>query len=443
MTTGYPPGSKSPLALGSYLAFYRDPLGFLTKGARKFGDISHMQLGSRHDYLVSHPDYVKEVLLAPRGMHRSFPLAFRTLLRQGLLTSRGEFHRRHRRLLQPAFHKERIAACGAIMTQCATHTSERWKNSATMEIANEMLGLTLDIVVKALFGSDVEKEAKELGDTWNTIVAMTHGNTFPLLDKLMAGLRLPSARRFQQACQRLDDTIFRIINERRSGNNTHNDFLAMLLEAQDPESGALSDDQVRDEVATMFAAGHETVGNALAWTWYLLSQNPDAETALHKEVDSALASRPATFEDMSILPYTRMVFAESMRLYPPVWIVGRRSSEEFKLGEYVLPAGSRVYMSQWVVHRDARYYPQPDRFDPLRWTPDAVAARPKFSYFPFGGGARQCIGEGFAWAVGVLVLATISQRWKLRLVPGHRVELEPLITLRPKYGMRMIVERRK
>jgi cytochrome P450 len=438
-----PPGPKSPFALGSYLAFYRDPLRFLSEGARKYGDIAHMQLGSRHDYLINHPDYVKEVLLAPRGIHRSFPLPMKILLRKGLLTSHGEFHRRQRRLLQPAFHKEQIAACGAGMVECATRTSDRWENGDMLEIAGEMLGLTLAIVVKTLFGSDVEREAKELGDSWNTIVAMTHKNTFPFLDQVTTKLQLPSARRFARACQRLDDTIFRIIDERRGRNRTQSDFLSMLLDAQDPNNGALSDDQVRDEVATIFAAGHETVGNGLAWTWYLLSQNPEAETALHNEVETVLAGRPPTFEDMARLSYTRMVFSESMRLYPPVWIVGRRSSEDFNLGGYLLPVGSRLYMSQWVMHRDPRYYPEPKRFDPLRWTPEATAARPKFSYFPFGAGVRQCIGEGFAWTVGVLVIATIAQRWRMRLVPGHPVEMEPLITLRPKHGMRMILERRK
>lgn len=438
-----PPGPKSPFALGSYLAFYRDPLGFLSEGARKYGDIAHMQLGARHDYLINHPDYVKEVLLAPRGIHRSFPLPFRILLRKGLATSRGEFHRRQRRLLQPAFHKEQIAACGAGIVECATRTSDRWENGVTMEMTSEMLGLTLAIVVKTLFGSDIEKEAKELADLWNTIVAMTHGNTFPFLDQLTTKLRLPSSRRFARACQRLDETIFRIINERRAESRAQSNFLSMLLDAQDPEAGALSDDQVRDEVATMFAAGHETVGNALTWTWYLLSQNSEAETALHNELDMVLAGRRPTFEDMPRLSYTRMVFSESLRLYPPAWIVGRRSSQDFELGGYVLPAGARIFVSQWVMHRDPRYFPEPERFDPMRWTPEAMAARPKFSYFPFGGGVRQCIGEGFAWTVGILVVAAISQRWQMRLVPGHRVEMEPLITLRPKYGMRMVVERRK
>ena len=443
MVRTQPPGPKSPLALGSYLSFYRDPLGFLAEGARRYGDIAHMQLGTRHDYLINHPDYVKEVLLAPRGIHRSFPLPFKILLRKGLLTSQGEFHRRQRRLLQPAFHKEQVAACGAGIIECAARTSNRWRDGATLEIAGEMLGLTLAIVVKTLFGSDVEKEAKELGDSWNTIVAMTHKNTFPFLDQLTTKLQLPSARRFARACQRLDDTIFRIINERRNGSRAQSNFLTMLLDAQDPEASALSDDQVRDEVATMFAAGHETVGNALAWTWYLLSQNPEAEAALHQEVETVLAGRSPTIEDMPRLIYTRMVFAESMRMYPPVWIIGRRSSEDFKLGEYLLPAGSRMYMSQWVMHRDPRYYPEPERFDPLRWTSEAAATRPKFSYFPFGAGARQCIGEGFAWTVGILVLATISQRWQLRLVPDHPIEMEPLITLRPKHGVRMVVQRRR
>jgi cytochrome P450 len=218
----------------------------------------------------------------------------------------------------------------------------------------------------------------------------------------------------------------------------------MLLMAQDEEgdSGSMTDAQLRDEAMTLFVAGHETTANALTWTWYLLSEHPEVEAKLHEEIDSTLAGRLPTADDVARLPYTEMVFAEAMRLFPPAWTMGRRVLSDYQVGQYVVPAGSIVLLSQWVTHHDPRYYPEPFKFDPERWTAEAREARPKFAYFPFGGGPRVCIGEAFAWMEGALLIATIAQQWKMRLAPGHRVEPKPMITLRPKYGMRMVIERR-
>jgi cytochrome P450 len=235
-----------------------------------------------------------------------------------------------------------------------------------------------------------------------------------------------------------------LIEERRRSGEDRGDLLSMLLLAQDEEdqSGGMSDVQVRDEALTIFLAGHETTANALTWTWYLLSENPAAEAKLHEELHAVLGSRVPTVEDFPRLRYTEMVLAESMRLFPPAWAIGRRAINECEIGGYTVPARSLVLMSQYVMHRDARYFPEPERFDPARWTPEARESRPQFSYFPFGGGPRRCIGEGFAWLEGVLLLATLAQHWQMRLVPNHSVGLRPVITLRPKYGMRMIMTKR-
>ena len=261
-----------------------------------------------------------------------------------------------------------------------------------------------------------------------------------ILDKLP----LPSTRRFEKARERLDGIIYGLIEERRANGEDRGDLLSMLLMSQDEEGDGkgMTDLQVRDEAMTLFLAGHETTANALTWTWYLLSQHPEAEKGLHEELDAVLGNRLPTVEDLDRLSYTRMVLAESMRLYPPVWAVARRAINDYEVDGFVAPAGSFVFMSQYVTHRDERFHPDPLRFDPERWTPERQASRLQFSYFPFGGGPRRCIGESFAWMEGILVLATLARKWKARLVPGHRVELKPLITLRPKHGMRMTLERR-
>jgi cytochrome P450 len=254
---------------------------------------------------------------------------------------------------------------------------------------------------------------------------------------------LPATRKFQRARGRLDATIYRMIEERRRSGEDRGDLLSMLIAARDEEGDGtgMTDEQLRDEAMTIFLAGHETTANALTWTWYLLSQHPAVEAELQAEVDAVLNGRLPTAEEYPRLRYTEMVFAEAMRLYPPAWLIGRRALGDYSINGYHIPARA-ILMSQFITHHDARWFPEPDKFDPLRWTPEAKEARPKFSYFPFGGGNRVCIGEQFAWMEGVLVLATLAQRWRLRLVVGHPVELQPIVTLRPKHGMRMVLEQR-
>ncbi len=443
LTTRRAPGPKGRLITGSLRPFRRDPIRFLSECARDYGDIARFKIGPQELFFVNHPDLIQDVLVTHhrnfvkgRGLERA-----KRLLGEGLLTSEGEFHRRQRRLIQPAFHRKRVAAYGETMVAYAARLDERWEDGATLDIHQEMMHLTLSIVGKTLFDADVEGEADEIGQALTTAMQLFRSITVPLAE-LLEKLPLPAKRRFKEARARLDATIYRMIAERRGGED-RGDLLSMLLQAQDEEGdGArITDQQLRDEALTIFLAGHETTANALTWTWYLLSQHPDVEAKLHAELDAeGDAALPAA--DWGRLRYTEMVLAESMRLYPPAWILGRRALTPYPIGDYVAPANSLILLSPYVMHHDARYFPEPGRFDPERWTPEARASRPRFSYFPFGGGPRQCIGEGFAWMEGILLLATLAQRWRLRHLPDHPVELQPLITLQPRHGLRMIVERR-
>lgn len=368
------------------------------------------------------------------------------LLGEGLLTSEGEFHRRQKRLALPAFHKQRIATYGRVMTDYGERIISEWREGETLDMSEEMMRLTLAIVGKTLFDADVERDAKEVGEALSTIMSLFDAMLLPFSEYLEK-LPLPQTRRFEKARDKLDAIIYKIIEERRSSGLDRGDLLSMLLLAQEDEEGKgheqMTDEQVRDEVMTLFLAGHETTANALTWTWYLLSQNPEAEKSFHSEVDEVLGERLPTVDDVARLKYTEMVLAESMRLYPPAWALGRLAVKDFQLDGYTIPAGSLILLSQFVMHRDERFFKDAEHFLPERWAEDEGEARPQYSYFPFGGGPRRCIGESFAWMEGVLLLATIARKWRMRLVPNHRVELQPVITLRPKHGMRMVVERRK
>jgi cytochrome P450 len=424
----------------------RDPLGFMTRLAATHGDVARVALGGEPLYLVSDPELIRDVLVTKnrsfvkgRALERS-----RILLGQSLLTSNGDYHLRQRRLAQPAFHRPRIAEYGATMTAYAERAHGQWREGERRNAAEAMTHLTLAIAGKTLFDADVGGEAREIGEAMTVAIELFDLVTVPFAELLMK-LPLPRARRFRRAKARLDETIYRIIAERRRSGEDRGDLLSMLMLARDEDGdgGAMTDEQLRDEALTLFLAGHETTANALAWSWYLLARNPHAEAALHAELDTVLGDRLPTIDDLPRLTYTRAVLAEAMRLYPPAWIIGRRSVAEVEIGDYSVPAGSLVAMSQWVVHRDARWWPEPERFDPSRWTTGTESARPKFAYFPFGGGARLCIGEQFAWTEGMLLIATIARHWRLRRAPGAVVEPLPLITLRPKGGVVVELKRRR
>jgi cytochrome P450 len=431
--------------VGHLPAFRAKPIEFLLRMARDYGDLAHFRLGPYPVYLVNHPDLIREVFIVQQAKFiksRALQRA-RILLGEGLLTSEGEFHKRQRRLVQPAFHRDRLAAYGAVMAEYGVGLRERWKAGSTVDVSEEMMRLTLAIVGKTLFSAGVESEASEIGDALTTVLKMFRMLMMPFSEYLEK-LPLPSIRRFEKAQARLDATIYGIIHERRQSRRDTGDLLSMLLLAQDEEGdhSGMTDKQVRDEALTLFLAGHETTANALTWTWYLLSQNLDCERRLHEELDTVLAGRPPEVSDLANLRYTEMVFAEAMRLYPPAWAIGRMSTEPFELGGVAMDAKSICILSPYVTHRDARWFPDPERFDPERWRPETRDARPKLSYFPFGGGPRLCIGERFAWMEGVLLIAALAQKWKLRLDPAQRVATLPLITLRTRYGMRMSLEPR-
>ena len=442
----FPPGPKRTIPLSGLLAYRRGPLPFFQNLAQQFGDISYFRLGPQQAFFLNHPDYIKDVLVTN---HQDFMKGLalqraKRLLGEGLLTSEGEFHRRQRRLAQPAFHRQRIASYAAVMTDYAARVREGWRDGETLDISEQMMRLTLAIVGKTLFDADVESDAREVGAAMSVVMDLFNTITIPFFE-LLQKLPLPQLRRFDSAKAKLDAIIYRLIEERRRSGEDRGDLLSLLLLARDPEGdgGQMTDAQLRDEAMTIFLAGHETTANALAWTWYLLSQNPEIEAKLHEEIAAVLGARLPAFEDVAQLKYTEMVLTESMRLFPPAWALGRLALNDYEIAGYVVPKKSLVLMSQYVMHHDSRYFPDPERFDPERWTAQAREARPQFSYFPFGGGPRRCIGEGFAWMEGILLIATLAQHWRLRLVPGHPVALKPVITLRPKHGMRMIVTRRR
>jgi cytochrome P450 len=440
----FPPGPKLTLSLGIFGIFRSDPLRFFMQMSR-YGDLSHTQILGRHVYLVNEPEAIRDVLVTNARKFkkgRGLQLA-RRLLGNGLLTSEGDFWRRQRRLAAPAFHHQKIARYAETMVAQAQQTSQRWQPDQQVDMAHEMMRLTLAVAGKTLFDADVEQEADEIGTALSAamrLFARTSSPFYPILEKLP----LEANRRFAEANQRLDQTIYRMIAEHRR-NPHHEDLLGMLLAAQDEEggSGQMTDRQLRDEAMTIFLAGHETTALATTWTWFLLSQHPAVEEKLQAELRRVLAGRPPAFTDIPNLTYTRQVLAEAMRLYPPAYVVGRETLEEYELCGYRIPVGASLLMSQYVMHRNPRYFPDPERFDPDRFTPEAEAKRPKFSYFPFGGGPRVCIGEPFAWTEGILVLAALAQAWQPRLMPGQTIGVRPLITLRPQNGVWMRLERVK
>jgi cytochrome P450 len=440
----YPPGPSSFFPSLVYRPG-RNPLDFFGGLVKKYGPLVHLVAGGEHLYIVTEPRHIRDVLVTNqrkfkkgRGVE-----AIKPMLGDGLLTSEGQTHLRQRRLTQPAFHKERIAAYATVMTDCTDRTIGHWSDGGTVDASEEMMRLTLAVVGKTLFGADVEAQAREVGRALSAVMRSFWIRMLPFADAIER-LPIPQLRRARAARASLDRIVFGIIAERRRATTDRGDLLSMLLLAQDEENDGrgMSDQQVRDEAMTIFLAGHETTANALSWTWYLLSQSPEIEARLHQEVDRVLGGRTPTVADIPSLAFVDSVIAESMRLYPPAYIVGRRALESYRLDEYDISAGSLVVMSPYLTQRQAAYFPDPDRFLPDRWTPAFKAALPPFAYFPFGGGARRCIGESFAWMELVLVVSTIAQRWRLRLQPGYVPVPQPLVTLRVKDGLPMTALRR-
>lgn len=440
----FPPGFERNLIWFAWRRFRpANPITLFQHLAEKYGDIAHYKIGWNHIVFLNHPDYVREVLVVQndnfvkeRTVRRS-----KMLLGEGMITSEGADHRMQRQVAQPAFHRQRIPEYAAAMVREAARTRDTWRDGETRDISIEMMHLTLNIVAETLFATDLRDEVNELADAINRIMGLYNFLVMLPAAEWLVHARPPGLAAFVRARNRIDAVVYRMIEAHRREKSDRESLLDLMLAAS-PDRSANSERSLRDQVITIFLAGYETVANALAWTWYLLSENPDCERRFHQEIDRELEGRLPSYDDLPRLRYVDMVFAESMRLYPPAWAMGRYAQRDFQLGDFFLPAKTTVLTSQFILHRDPRFFPDPLRFDPERFTPEAKARRAKVTYFPFGAGARQCIGESLAWMEGVLLLATLGQKWKLTLVQGHPVEPQPLITLRPKYGMRMMVRAR-
>ncbi len=439
-----PPTVKGGIFGGHFMQFRRDPTGFLQKLA-ELGDVTSFRMGSQLAFFLNHPDFARDLLITNNAKFvkgRALQRAKR-LLGEGLLTSESETHLRQRRMIQPAFHREKIKSDAEVMIYYAAKMRDEWKDGEVRDIDKEMMRLTLRIVGKTLFSANVEDDTDEIGVALTTIIEMFNYLLLPF-SELLEKLPIPQVKRFNQAKETLDSIIYGIINERRKSGEDKGDLLSMLLQAQDEESGGkMTDKQVRDECLTLFLAGHETTANALIWTFYLLSQNPEKEAKLHEELRRVLQNkRIPIIEDLPYLKYTESVLAESLRLYPPAWALGRLAIEEHEFGGYKVPQGSLVLLSQFVMHRDKRFWENAETFLPERWEKQSIReAAKKYIYFPFSGGVRGCIGEGFAWTEGILLIATMARKWKLKLMPEQRIAMNPLMTLRPKFGMKMKIEK--
>jgi len=438
------PGPPPWRAWRDLLAWGKDHVRPVQRLARQYGGLVHLRMGPLRFYFVQDPELVQECLVTRHKAFkkdRFFVSFVELILGNGLLTSEPPFHLQQRRMIQPAFHSDRIRTYGESMVESAVALDRRWTAGTQVNIASDMMELTLSIVGKTLFNSDVSGDAEAVADAIETILERADIFLIPFFPALLR-LPLPRNRAFHHAIAELDRVLYRIIGEHKAAGG-QDDVLSMLLAARDEETDrGMTEKQVRDEALTLFTAGHETTSIALTWTWHLLSQHPDVESRLHEELDTVLAGRMPTPGDYPSLPYTQRVFKEALRYYPPTIMVGREAREDTQLGAYPIPRGAVVIMTPYVTHHDPTLYAEPHRFDPDRWLPEASEGRHRFAYFPFGGGQRRCIGESFAWMEGVLVLATLARHWRPRLAPGHTVDLEPRLTMRPKGGIPMVLESR-
>jgi cytochrome P450 len=444
----HPPGPPWSTAARNTFNFLRHALDFLLEVRERYGDTVSVPTLVGSLTLLFHPDGVRHVLQENhRNYNKDVPdyHVLRLVLGRGLLTNDGESWLRQRRLIQPAFHRERVAAFGTLMTDTTLTWTEAWETSSLVEtnkpldLTQEMSSLTLNIVGKALFGTDLSAETERVG---RALTAVNHLLASAFYLPWVLSLPTPQRHRLYTARRELDTVVEQIIRERRGRSAQHDDLLEMLLEARDEETGeGMTDHQVRDEVLTLLLAGHETTANTLSWTFFLLAQHPRVEARLQEEYQHVLNGRPPLIEDLPRLPYTRMVIEEALRLYPPAWGLGRRALGNDEIGGYCIPKGAYVLLFPYVTHRHPAFWERPDTFDPERFSSQQAAGRPRFAYFPFGGGPRLCIGNQFALSEAQLILATILSRYQLRLLPGAVVTPEPLVTLRPGGDLLMTVHR--
>ncbi|HET9401705.1 MAG TPA: cytochrome P450 [Candidatus Acidoferrales bacterium] len=437
-----PEGPKGRWLIGVTPLTSGDRLKAMTDWAREYGDIYHCRFLGYHVYFLNRPEYIEQVLVThQRKFMKGRALqANRELFGNGLLTSEGDFWQRQRKLSQPAFHRARIQSYAKTMVDCTVRAMEGWRAGEERDIHQDMMALTLDIAARTLFSVEIGAMGARIRDALEELLEVSARP-----ERILKPLRVVSWRsegKYRRAIAELDKIVYGIIAERRASGRDTGDLLSMLLAARDDEGKGMSDQQLRDELLTLLLAGHETTALALSWTWYLLANHPEAEKLLHQEVDAAFAGAAPRVEDLPRLPYTEKVVKEALRLYPPAYVILRLALEPVEIAGYALPAGSSVGMSPWVVHHDARYFPEPEKFLPERWTESFAQKLPRFAYFPFGGGPRICIGAQFAMMEAVLVLATIASRYRLGVAAGHKIELFPSITLRPKNGIRAKVETR-
>ncbi len=419
-------------------------IGYFDRLFEQYGDFFVVQIGEGRMFMVSNPEAIYEILVEkPKQFYKGSDYRNRQnglarFLGNGLLTSDGEFWKRQRKLVAPALHARRIEAYADTMIEVTERMLESWRGRTELDVDQEMMHATLQIVAKSLFNADVHEDADRVGAALTVIQHAMGGMTL-----IPAWMPTPGKIRTNRAVRALDDLMYGLITERRRSGEDYGDLLSMLLLARDDNDKGMSDLQVRDEAVTLFLAGHETTANALNWTWLLLAQNPDAEARLHAELDAVLGGRAPTLADLKQLPYTEMVVKESLRLYPPAYSFGRMAIEDASIHGYDIPANSDVNVFSWVTHHDPRWWDQPDQFRPERFSPENEPNIPRYAYLPFGGGPRICVGNSFAMMEARLMLATMAQHYQMRLTPGQTVELDPLITLRPRGGLHMKVEARE
>jgi len=445
-----PPGPRTLSPLGSMRDLMLDGTKFVCDVANTYGDVVKYRVAYMTMYQVNHPDGIHRILQENNRNYSKGEVMQRLLgpiVGKGLFTNEGESWLHQRRLMQPTFHRQHIAAFGEMMARATLDMCERWDQAALagspLDMMTEMSRLTSQIATEALFGTRVTVEANAIG---RAIVELLEQVSFRFDVPFYPPLSIPTPRnrRYLAALRTLDEAVYGIINTRRSRPSEGGDLLSLLMEARDQDTGeSMSDKQLRDEVITLFIAGHETTAVALAWTWYLLSQHPAVEQRLHDEFVGALGGRPPAAADLAGIPYSLMVIEEAMRLYPPAWVTNREAVAGDEICGYHIPAKALVVISPYAMHHHPAYWQDPERFDPERFSPEHSKDRPQYAYFPFGGGPRQCIGKFFAIMEAQVILATIAQRYSLRLAPAHQIKMNAATTLRPLNGLPMIIERKR
>lgn len=440
-------GPKGLPISGNVLAFRRDTLKFIRDAAKEYGDVVHFRFGpKRHVYMLNNPDMIKEVLVTKQAHFRKGKglQVARAVVGDGILTSEGKKHIRQRRLMQPAFHRDRIAGYADAMVRQGVELMEEWKDGEVRDIHQDMMKVTLAIITETMFGKTVKEGADKIGHAIDVGLKYVSTKATSFID-IPLSVPTRSNREFVESSEVLDKTIYGLIEERRKSTESHTDLLAMLLAARDEDDGqGMTDEQVRDEVMTIFVAGHETTANTMSWIFYLLATHPEVEQKLHDELKSVLGGRLPTVEDIPNLTYVNLIISETLRLYPAAWTINREVTEPVEIGGHTYEPGDTLMMSQYVMHRQEKYFEDPDEFRPERFAGDLLKRIPAYAYFPFGGGPRVCIGNNFALMEAALLLATIAQRYRLRLSePDQEVELEPVVTLRPKNGLPMRLEKRE